>query len=56
MINVIKLNASAHAWAEPISEVLRVFVQHRKIAREQIISISFPDALTCIIVFEEDAE
>lgn len=54
MINAIKLNASAHAWGEPISEVLRVFIQHRKITREQIISIAFPDTLTCIIVYEEE--
>lgn len=54
MINAIKLNASAHAWGEPISEVLRTFIHHRKIKREQIISVSFPNALTCILVFEEE--
>ena len=54
MINAVKLNASAHAWGEPISEVLRVYLHHRKIRREQIITISFPDVLTCIVVFEED--
>lgn len=54
MINVVKLNASSHAWGEPISEVLRAFIRHRGIVREQIISVSFPDVLTCIVVFEED--
>ena len=54
MINVVKLNASARAWGEPISEVLRTFIHHRGITREQIISVAFPDVLTSIIVFEED--